>query len=726
MYSQKTVTRSLDRWIAKGNFTPEYHSVADCERFIRHIETLVQYDPDKKLFIATRDPKKLWKDTLTPEEIQWVRNERLLIRVDYNYFRTRYVWIKNEEDRVVRFTPWVSQEILLDIISEMDEQQFAIMLIILKARQLGLSREISLMLTHRGVTQPNRNIFIASATSGKTGLLFDMVDFVLDRIPPWIRPAEKFRRENELLELHNGSTITLQHGQQTSGIARGTTPTVAHISELSEFDPRNVGDLIDSSLLRAMHDSPDTFLALESTAKGMNNWWHEKWKSAKAGWPVNRSRLRPLFLPWFVGGLYPKLDWLRAHPVPVDYSASMAHWAFAHAEMAGEYVKSTDYLTKRLGSGWQMPIEQIWYYECERDSAIRERRLSEFLQEMPANDDEAFQSSNRSVFDTETIVFYRDHAHREPLEGCYGLSGLIEHVPARLQPPDLLVDKSKPRIPILVETNDSTQPIRFELVPLRFDGWSLEDASSSVDKIYLWEKPIPGEVYGLGVDPADGLDKDRTVIEIIRKAGFRGPTKQVGEFASGRMNALDAWPFALALGTYFSVPDHDGHVAQPRMAIECKGSGGKEMQNVLRMMGWRNFHPWTDRQLDNRYADLSRYTKLGVYTDYSWRAGMIELVVKTMRDCDIEICSPFLVQEMQSLEANDMVQQLRAGYGGHDDRIMAIGFILVSLFRWDADYYKSARVAAYSGIRPVAQEVKKKYADWAYDIAERNTTGIYE
>ena len=348
-----------------------------------------------------------------------------------------------------RFSPWRSQSIFLDIVAEMEDAQIALFLIILKARQLGISRIISLILLHRVIFYANRNAFLASSTEDKTRLLFDMLDFTLIRLPWWMRPGEKFRREGKLLELFNGSGVTLQHGQQGTGIARGTTPTVAHISELAEFD--DPSSLIDSSLLRAMHPSPSSFLGLEGTAEGINNWWHKKWKTQKALWPERRGRLRPLFLPWFVGGLYPKAADLRARPVPANYAETMLPWAKAHAEMAQEYVRSTDYLRKHLGSNWTMPLDQVWYYETERDAAIREGRLNKFLQEMPANDDEAFQSTNISVFDTETIVYYRDNAHKQPLVGCYGLRGPEEYLPARLQPSPLLVDHTKPAIPVIAD-----------------------------------------------------------------------------------------------------------------------------------------------------------------------------------------------------------------------------------------------------------------------------------
>lgn len=722
MYSRKTSNQKIERWVQAGQFIPEYHSVAECERAAAHLRGLVQVNYETGDLISIRNPNKRVEETLTPDEVRWIDNETLLCRIDFRYLISRYIFIKNEEDQTVRMTPWRSQEIFLDIIAEMEEQMVAIMLIILKARQLGLSRIISLILLHRVVFHDNRNAFMASSTEDKTRLLFDMADFCLEALPWWMRPREKFRRENKLLELYNGSGITLQHGQQGTGIARGTTPTVAHISELAEFD--NPSSLIDSSLLRAMHDSPDTFLALEGTAEGINNWWHDKWRSAKSLWPMNRSRLRPLFLPWFVGGLYPKSAWLRAHPMPPDYERLMLPWAQAHAAMAEEYVRASPTLSKHLGSNWIMPLEQIWYYEAERDAAIREKRLNRFLQEMPANDDEAFQSTNISVFDTEIITFYRDNSHLQPLVGCYGLRGPEDYLPARLHPSSLLIDQSKPIIPITAAWNEQMPALNFELVPLRFDGWSLEDDSSSIDKIYLWELPMPGYTYGLGIDTADGVGKDRTVIEILRKGSIYGPTKQVGEFASSKMNALDAVPFALALGTYYAVEDSNGDVRQPRMAIECRGHGD-QAQNMLRILGWRNFHPWVDRQLDSRQIDLSRYHKIGVFTNQWFRAGLIEMLTKMIRDCEIEICSPFFVREMQSLEGDEFTQSLRAGYGGHDDRILALGFILVSLYRFDIQRFQTSKIAAYSGKVATAKPKPKMYARAVDGWQTRNDAGLY-
>ena len=727
MYSRKVIDANIDKWQRHGGFTPIYRTVSESEAFVSHINSLVEYDPKTDAYISRRDPKREVYETLMPDEIAWMRNERLLSRLDFMYWVTHYVRIKGVDDRECRLDPWNSQKIFMQIVGEMEELQIAILLLVLKARQLGLSRISTLISAHRAWFTPNRNAFMASSTEQKTGLLYDMVDFVWDRLPWWMQPGKKFERSFKFVEYHNGSAITLQHGQQTTGIARGTTPTVFHLSELAEFDEGNVANLVDSSLLVAVHDTPETFGVLEGTAEGQNNWWHKKWGSSKSGWPVHRSRLRPIFLPHFVGGLEPTPDWLRAHPVPSDYSNRMMPWAYAHAQMAEEYVKQTAYLSKFLGSNWTMPIELIWWYECERDAAIRENRLNKFLQERPANDDEAFQSTQISVFDTETIVFYRDNAHKQPLFGVYGLRG--PYIPARFVPSDLSIDYEgidsgeKPIMPIECKLPDGSA-LQYELVPLRFEGWSLEDDGGSIDKIFIWERPLPGFKYGFGVDTADGIDKDRTVIEIVRIASIYGPNKQVGEYASGKMNAIDCWPWLLALGTWYSVADEQGVKRQPRMCIECAGKGDIP-QNIIRMIGWTNFHQWVDNQIDRKKIELHKATKLGIFTRAGWfRDGMIDFLVKTLRDCDIEICSPHFVREMQSLQGDEMIQSLRAGYGGHDDRIMAVGFVLVSMLKFNPSYFLSEKIAAYSGKSPLKGIMQaKQYPRWAYGNQERSDAG---
>src|SRR6266478_7398142 len=130
---------------------------------------------------------------------------------------------------------------------------------------------------------------------------------------------------------------------------------------------------------------------------------------------------------------------------------------------------------------------------------------------------------------------------------------------------------------------------------------------------------------------------------------------------------------------------------------------------------------------------------MGVFTNFFFRRAMIEMIVKSLRDGECEISSPFFVKEMQSLEGDEYEQELRAGYGGHDDRIMAFGFVLSSLYKWDPNYWRASKVMAYSGRNPAhaaydqsillggqttpRAQRERQYATWAYG-AQETTTGL--
>lgn len=722
MYSPVTVSRNLERIVQAGYPRPIEHAQVDS--WIARLDAIRTYDESSDSWVMLRP--------YNPEEQWFIRNEILLCRLDFRYWVARYCWILSAEDKrregsstsIVRFQPWKSQEIFLDIVSEMEEAGIAIVIQLLKARQLGMSRIVSLMILHRLIFYGDVNAIMASSRPDKSHLLATMLKFTLSRLPYWMKPGVVKEREGSttgLLEFDNGSGVTIQHGAQTSGIARGTTPRIFHLTELAEYiDAKSI---VDSALMRAFHDRPDALGVLEGTAEGENNWWHDKWLSSKSGWPEGRSRFRPLFLPWFVGGLYPTETWLRARPIPADWRP--APWALKHREVAEAYVRLTPYLAKRLGSDWRMTVEQLWFYEVEREQAIRERRLPQFLQEMPANDDEAFQHTGISVFDTETVTYYTDTALQQPVVGIYKLAGPLQYLPARFQPHAVEIDPNQPRLPIRYGFHQG-YPIDFELVPIRWEGWSLDDGQN---KIYLWERPRTGETYGIGLDTSKGVGEDSTCIEVLRKGTPWSSAKQVAEFASNSIGAMEAIPFAMALGALFSTSDPQEPAAtflrQPRLAIECKGEGD-QTQLKMKLLGWSNFHPW--QRVDNRMTDRSKFNKIGVYTNQWFRRALLEYFISMVRDRELVISSKWLVREMQNLAVDEITQAVSATYGGHDDRVMALGFALISLYQWDLPGGPDAQLKPKPPLmggtwQPLATGNGKagppQFAQWRYSPLER-------
>lgn len=720
MYHPTVVSRRIENVLKKsaalGRKLPEpvYHSRLEADQMVAHFRTI--YD----------DETGSWLRELTKDEIDFIQNERFICRYDYNYWKTRYVRIKDRSDRIVRYDPWVSQVILVDIFAENELEGIGIELQSLKARQLGVSREISLAQEHRLQFYPHINAVLASSTPTKTAKLAEMMELTLGQQPPWLKPNFKggpreaaLKSGGEWFEFDTGATVTLQSGSQVSGLARGTTPTVIHISELAEFEYSGLGpeELIDSSLFRAVHPDARVFMVLESTALGMNNWWHKKWNTSKTGWPERRSRLRPVFLPWFVGSeklgyVYPERGFLDRSPVPPNYIP--VPWAEEHAKRAAEFVKSNELLTKYMGSNWTMPIEQIWFYEVERQQAINENRLNKFFMEMPASDDEAFQSTNISIFSTETIVAHREQT-RPPI-GVYGLVG-PDMSPRTILFSRSQIDTTKEIVDIYYSWGST--PRHYQLVPLRWNGYMLDDG---LDKIYIWEWPEPGQIYGIGGDTSDGVGKDRSSLEVLRKGSPWQVAAQCAEFASDKLNALDLTPYCCALAALYSPPDPDAQDdfrRQCRTAIECKGKGDLT-QLGMRLDGWRNFHPW--QRVDSKKLDPSQYNKIGIFTNEWFRASIQEYLMKMMRDMEIHVRSPYLVQEMQSLETTADSQSFRTTYGGHDDRVMSLGFVVISLYQYEPNRPQASTKPtqqALEEMKAAGKVTPKRYASWTPSQAER-------
>jgi len=652
MYSRKVCDARLQKAATKLGRSLHRYSLEDCESAVTHLNEL--YDPDAG---------KLTRP-LRVDELRWIKNERVVSRLDFRYWVERYAWVRHEDGhRIVPSRPLsVAQNILVDIWAELEEQGVAIALQNLKARQLRVSTTTELAVAHRVQFYRDVNAIVGSSDPDKSRKMAGMMELVWERTPWWLLPVMTSYRAGELMEFGNqNSGVSIQHGSQFTGIGRGTTPGVAHLSEVAEFiDPE---ELIDASLLNAMHESPWMFIVLESTAKEMRNWWHDKWEYNKANWSRGRSRLRPVFLPWFLGtDIYPTKTWLIAHPIPQDWLPDTL--TFKHADRAQAYVKTSDVLSKYLGIDWKMPREQMWWWEVTKEEYKAQGMLNKFFQEMPADDLEAFQSSNVSAFDVETIQLY--HESTEVPMATFGFVGRT--IPEKAWPDAREIDSELPRMPIKSRLSDGSG-FECELVPLKFRGYSGGDGNFT-NRLFVWEFPDDKSEYGLGVDTGDGIGLDRTIMEVLRKGSHDKNDKQVAEFASAYINSYDLPGLAYAVLKLYSP------VRECKAVIECNRNG-ESTQLELRKMGWTNFHRWM--RYDSKKLHQS-VNKLGWFTNAWSRPMMMDFLLKALGQGWIDIPSPFFVGEMRDLERDEYRQSLKAIHGGHDDRIMALGIVLFSLY----------------------------------------------
>lgn len=701
------------------------------------LETPLKYSSTQTIAINLdhlsnlRQGGQLLRD-LTPEELAWIANERAICTLDFKYWASNYAHIKDKGNRKIGFKPNLAQSYMLDIWGEMEEQQVAIMVQILKARQLGMSTLSELAIAHRVQFHSLVNAIIASSDPEKSKKMADMMLFCWDNQPWWLMPTRTKYKAGELIEYGElGSAVSIQWGNQSTGIARGTTPTVAHLSELADFE--NSEELVDASLLRAMHEDPFTLLILESTANGRENWWHRKWEAAKLLYPKRMSRLRPLFLPWYVGtDLYPNPTWLRGHPVPAGYEPP--DQVADHADRAAEYVEQSPWLQKLLGKGWTMPVEQKWFYEANREEFKMNNALNKWYQEMPASDLEAFQHKQSSIFDAEFLTDLRN-ACKKPLVvlGCIGPE---DEIPLRLQPSAREIDTNSLFKQLKINSSSITgKPgSTYTLVPLKWHGISTD---SPLGKIFLFELPEKFNDYGVGVDTAFGVGQDRTVVQVVRKATPHADAEQCAEFATDQAGAFEIWPFVLALSTLFStVPAGGGERRQAKIVIEM-AANGEATQRELFKRGWHNFH--LQQKAQTRGFVLTNQTTplFGWKTTEQSRGPMLDFLRKALVDGWLAINSPWFVDEMGNFIRNEKKERLEAAEGAKDDRLMAMGFVLDSLHRMEM--FRSvtpswqARLASEADARthPTFQmdwhiAATRDPLDWQRELEEASDEGLFE
>lgn len=676
MYSPKVIQRNTH------GLDLRYHSLAEVERAIAHFNSIARFDDDG-------DWTGEYTRPLDKDELAFQRNEALLCKWDFNYASSRYARIMDWTKRLVPFTPNLAQRIKLDIYSELEERGVALVIQALKARQLGSSTLDELIVWHRVTFRPHTEAIVGSSDPEKSAKMFGMVERAWKHTPFWLKPECTKYSRGEFYEFGNvDSSVSIQHGTQFSGIGRGTTPSVAHLSEIVDYDEPE--QLIDASLLRALHEHPEAYISLESTANGRGDWWHKTWVANKENVANGMAKMYPVFLPWFVGrDIYPTETWLRARPVPPAWEPQDS--TIQHAVRAADYVSRTPLLKRYLGESWTMPVEQMWWYEVERKWALQKNELNIFLSECPASDDEAFQSRTGSIFPIE-IISDRREATTLPK---WALSIDGDDIPQRLVVPATQLQSVAP-----LKLDYGHEPSK--MTRLRGSFCVVDQNFDPTNKLCLWEMPQEGEEYEISVDTGYGIGEDRSVIQVGRRGTPERSDAQVGEWASAEAGALDLWPILLGVGRLFTGVSHDGRILEPRITIEL-AANGEALQAELRKRGWRNFY------VRNRLATAVRSEsiinpQLGWVTSHQSRQRLIDHLIKVVRDNLVEIRSPWLVDELADLQRSEKNFKIEAARGAHDDRLMS--FAIMSYVMYDLDLrgepssmYRQRREAAAAAAR---------------------------
>lgn len=688
MYSEPKIIRRLQASAKILGWVPERHTIAEVDAFTDRMKKLEFVDPKSPSIVRiVRDP--------TPAERKFIRNEIFMCSCDADYWLTRYAYIRDETNTIRRFQWRIPQTAAYSVIQDMESSDRSIECQWLKGRQLGVSTILELLMTHAILFGYGVNAVAASVDADKSAKMAGMMFLAIDQCPWWLKPTEDQRKTGRLISFLNQCSVSIQSGNQMSGIARGNTPTKIHLSEIADYgDP---ADLIEASLFRAVHPSPKVFMHLESTGNSNVGWWADTWRFNKANWHLGKSRLRPVFLPWFIGvDIYPMPTWLHDHPIPMDWQP-MAE-TMAHIQKCNAYVRNTDLLSKILGGRWELPIQQAWFWESNYLEHKAKRIEKKWLQEMPADDYEALQSRQEKIFPYEVLT--RMELERAKEYDVFAVVG--EGIEDKFFPMENEIDYARARVPI-TWTGKGDKTYRWQLIPLKIQDIENIDAGKWNHKLLVYKYPTPGMRVSVGIDTAGGGGLDRTVFSFDAVEDGALPDEQVAELASDQISAAESYAFAMALCAWYDAW---------MVACEQVRKPGDICQLQMKQMGWPSSRVHSFIRYDGKKMQKGKATRKGWYTNAWSRSLLLSMFIAAVENGWYKINSKFLKDECDNFEARTTdsgLTKMEHMSGKHDDRLFAaaISYFIAHDLKLMIDRSKKRYTGAIGQKKPefVAEDV---------------------
>lgn len=687
MYAESIVQERIGYQEEELQFKLEYHSVDEVLAFKKRLSEWETVDDNGKVTFSRG---------LTPEEHRFILNEQALATCDAAYWMTRYAYLSDETNTKVLFKFRDTQKIYFSIISKLEEQLRAIELIVGKGRQQFVTTVTELLDCHRTCYYDDVTCFTASADSNKSAEMMTKVLFCYDNLPWWLRPTTTRRVENipgmlefgginSRMRVVHGSGTAKKKGGQKSGIARGTTPTIYHLSEVSEFP--NPEQQIQAAIFRSVHASPKVFGVLESTFSGDKGWFPDQYKFAKDQLRDGGvSRLYPLFFSWPCNrDLYPTKSWIRSNPIPHNWSPSgKVAEQILKAEL---FIRHSYLLSGYFGKSWKMPLEQQWYYACQYLEHERTGALSTLLQEMPCDDIEAMQSSYDNVFGRQVITICNTRRDRD--YDVYGIVGTA--IDSSFDPDIDDIDYSRDRVSLRHTTPRGDSTYEWELIPLKSNMFDELDQAEPDDyetvekfkplqdgKLFVYHQALLRDTFetSLGVDTSNGISQDSSVISGSTKGNGLVPDIQLASFRSEYVNHVQAFAFAMPIALLMKKLNHNPSELHrwPLCGIEQIAAVGDTCQVQLRRMGYPTGRFFRFGRYDGLELNKKSSQKVGWYTVRWSRDLLVGYIVHAVKNGWYKPNSPWLIDECRTFEihfTSTGKEKMEHSSDTHDDEIFA-------------------------------------------------------
>lgn len=502
----------------------------------------------------------------------------------------------------------------------------------LKPRQVGGSTVGASILYHHVRNFLARAMTIAD-TNLKSDRLWEMVKLLAEHDTyNW---GDTWSAANNELYFAHGSEV-VKRSAEAPRQARGDTFMAALLSEVSWW--RATGKLSADetavSLINALADHEDTLGIIDTTPAGKRGFSWETWRDAR--WFQHKGEEDNLFLYWkqYTAESRQQKSSMESNNW---FRVFAAWWEFKEhtKKVTPEEIKDLkDTIDEREIRGIQRynwSWEQIaWRRFCIKNKCRNSiRRMDE---EYPEDPDSCWIASGGAVFDSA------------------GLSRV-----------DIMARSARPQAGTITRARAKSKTS----FHYQDDGWAI-----------IFEPPIPGARYVIGVDPMRGErdmqsqgDRDHHAVQVWRKDFFT-PSKVLYQ---KRLVARIRTPCQI-----------DNSILADRIDLLSRYYGGATVA-VETNMGFAVLAKLRDDYNTNLYIreEYDRLTEttnkiLGIVTSSKTRQLMLDHLIDGIREQSLDIECPELVRQMAIFETGDDGVP-RAPKGDHDDEVLAAAIALTAM-----------------------------------------------
>lgn len=294
---------------------------------------------------------------------------------DFTYFAERCFYIRDKNTNVIPLKLNRVQRKFMEAVQEQVDAGKPVRIIVLKARQMGISTVIQAYILWRMLRANNVNAIELAHKDEAARVILDINGFAIRHLPGWFRAVkrvkEKYFTKYEISFAEIGSSLTVSSAESREP-GRSQTIHLAHLSEVA-FYP-DASKLV-RPLLQAIPKTSVTAVFMESTGNGPSGDFYSRfmraWNAQKAG---RYSAWKALFFPWYEHDEY---RMKVPYGVQVVCPPELAHLGLSDEQLY-----------------WRQ-----WVIENEFDSDDEAFRL-----EYPSTVEEAFIRKDANVFRPEAVM----------------------------------------------------------------------------------------------------------------------------------------------------------------------------------------------------------------------------------------------------------------------------------------------------------------------------------